>query len=86
MRERHEIVRKRVSKTRRSVSERAIGEFQLGYEWWKKGTGVIGWSSFASGFVIDKLAKVTGLRFINEIVGNGDDFELNTLFDLKLMK
>ena len=41
---------------------------------------------FASGFDIDKLAKVTGLRFMKEIVGNGDYFELNTLFDLEPMK
>ena len=33
-------------------------------------TEVIGWSSFASEFVIDKLAKVTGLRFMKEIAGN----------------
>ena len=33
---------------------------------------------FASGFDIDKLAKVTGLRFMKEIVGNVDYFELNT--------
>ena len=38
-------------------------------------TEVIGWSSYASGFDIDKLAKVTGLRFMKEIVGNGDYFD-----------
>ena len=43
-------------------------------------------SSFASGFDIDKLAKETWLRFMNEIVGNGDYFELNTLFDFEPMK
>ena len=49
-------------------------------------TEVIGCSSFASGFDIHKLAKVTGLRFMKKIVGNGDYFELNTLFDLEPMK
>ena len=29
---------------------------------------------FASGFDIDKLAKITGLRFMKEIVGNEDYF------------
>ena len=29
---------------------------------------------FASGFDIDKLAKVTGLRFMKKIVGDGDYF------------
>ena len=49
-------------------------------------TEVIGCSSFASGFDINKLAKVTGLRFMKKIVGNGNYFELNTLFDLEPMK
>ena len=35
---------------------------------------------------IYKLAKVTGLRFTKEIVGDGDYFELNELFDLEPMK
>ena len=47
---------------------------------------MIGLSSFASGFDIYQLAKVTALRFMKEIVGNGDYFELNTLFDLEPMK
>ena len=42
LRERPEIGEKRVPKTRRSVSERAIGEFELGCEWRKKQTEVIG--------------------------------------------
>ena len=58
----------------------------FGCEWRKRETEVIGLSSFASGFDIDKLAKVTGLRFMKEIVGDGDYFELNTLFDLESMK
>ena len=41
---------------------------------------------FASGFDIDKLAKVTGLRYMKEIVGYGDYFELNTVFVLEPMK
>ena len=86
LRERDNIGGKRVPKTLRSVSERAIGEFELECEWQKKETDVIGWSSFASGFDIDKLAKVTGLRFMKEIVGDWDYFELNTLFDLEPMK
>ena len=86
MRQRPGIGGKRVPKTRRSVSERAIGEFELGCEWRKRETEVIGCPSFASGFDIDKLAKVTGLRFIKEIMGDGDYFELNTLFDLEPMK
>ena len=47
---------------------------------------MIGWSSFSSGFDIDKLVKVTGLRFMKKIVGNEDYFELNTLFSLEPMK
>ena len=90
MRERPEIVGKRITKTRRSVSERSIGEFKLECEWRKRERErereVIGSSSFASGFDIDKLSKVTGLRFMKEIVRNGDYFELNTLFDLEPMK
>ena len=86
LRERPEIGGKIVPKMRRSVSERAIGEFELGCEWRKSETDVIGWSSFASEFDIDKLAKVTGLRFMKEIVGNGDYFELNMLFDPEPMK
>ena len=86
MRERPENGGKRVPKTRRSVSARAVGEFELGCEWRKRETEVIGWSSFASGFDIDKLAKVTGLRFMKKVVGNGDYFELNTLIDLESMK
>ena len=82
LRERPEIGGKRVPNTRRSISERAIGEFELGYEWGKRETEMIGWSSFASGFDIDKLAKLTGLRFMKEIVGN----ELKELFDLEPMK
>ena len=42
LRERPEIGGKRVSKTQRSVSERAIREFELGCEWWKRETEVIG--------------------------------------------
>ena len=42
MRERSEIVEKTVPKTRRSVSERAMGEFELGCEWRKRETEVIG--------------------------------------------
>ena len=42
LRERPEIDGKRVSKTWRSVSERAIGEFELGCEWRKRETEVIG--------------------------------------------
>ena len=38
------------------------------------------------GLMCDKLAKVTGLRFMKEIVGNRDYFELNMLFDLEPMK
>ena len=41
---------------------------------------------FPSGFDIDKLAKVTRLRFMKEIVGDGDYFELNTSFDLEPIK
>ena len=41
---------------------------------------------FASGFDIYKLAKVTALRFLKEIVGNGDYYELNTWFDLEQNK
>ena len=44
----------------------------FGCEWRKRETEVIGLSSFASGFDIYKLAKVTALRFMKEIVGNGD--------------
>ena len=36
--------------------------------------------------LIYKLAKVTGLRSMKEIVGDGNYFELNTLFDLVRMK
>ena len=36
LRERPDIGGKRVPKTRRSVSERAIGEFELGCEWRKR--------------------------------------------------
>ena len=86
LRERHEIGGKRVPKTRRCGSERAIGEFELGCEWRKRETEVIGSSRFFSGFNIDKLAKITWLRFLKEIVGNEDYFKLNTLFDLETMK
>ena len=41
---------------------------------------------FCQWFDIDNLAKVTELRFMKENVGNGDYFELNTLFDLEPMK
>ena len=41
---------------------------------------------FARVFDMEKLANVTGLRFMKEIVGNGDYFELNTLLDLEPMK
>ena len=42
--------------------------------------------NFARRFDIDKVAKVTGLRFTKKIVGNGDYFEQNTLIDLEPMK
>ena len=42
LRERREIGEKGVSRTRRNVSERAIEEFELGYEWQKRETDVIG--------------------------------------------
>ena len=41
LRERPESGGKRVSKTRRIVSERAIKEFELGCEWRKRETEVI---------------------------------------------
>ena len=42
MTERPEIGGKIVIATRRSISEGMIGEFELGYEWRKRGTVVIG--------------------------------------------
>ena len=41
LRERPEIGGKKVPKNRRSVLERAIGEFELGCEWRKRETEVI---------------------------------------------
>ena len=87
MRERPDIGGKGVPKTRRSVSERVIGEFELGCERRKRerDRGDL-MSEFCRGFDINKLAKVTVLRFMKKIVGDGDYFELNTLFDLEPMK
>ena len=42
LREIPEIDGKSVPKTRTRVSERAIGEFELGCEWRKRETGAIG--------------------------------------------
>ena len=42
MREKPEIGGKGVPKTRRRVSDRAIGEFELGCEWRKRETEEIG--------------------------------------------
>ena len=44
---------------------------------------VLSFTCFTSSIDVDDFMQVVRVRFMKEIVSNGDDFELYELFDLK---
>ena len=74
-----------MSKTRRGIANRAIIKFNLEGEG-RKGEIECQIKSITVEFDFDEITNIGWFLFMQEIVGDGNDFELNALFDLLLMK
>ena len=62
--------------TRGGITEGTIREFTLRGQGLKGENEMVRGASFTSGFDVDEITQMGWLRFMQEIVGNGNNFEL----------
>ena len=76
----------RIPKTRGRIAERALRKFKLRGERRKGEIQLVRGACFTSGFNFNKFMHVGWFGFMQEIVGDGNNFELSELFDFQPVK